>query len=287
MGNRRSLNIGFGAGKKPRETQKSCVNWYDYGARMYDAELGRWHVIDNKAEKYTSTSTYTYALNNPVIFIDPDGNEVKVANNIANTRSYAIFSKTQMGQILEGRFRTGSMKNHTLSIAVSGRGGFGAYVVRGNERIHISKVKASQLSGNYSFEFSITTTVGTEGYGEGAEILGHEAFLHGKKTIDAVEKLIESGIKGEDLAKALNELGIDSQIIDDKGEVMIPATGSGGADHAKIVKGEDFDLQDYVEEAKDATNKENEKKDIQDKYDYDKSEYQKDPWIMWWINGGN
>jgi len=48
---------------------------------MYDPALGRWHVIDNKAEKYYSTNPYTYALNNPVIFIDPDGNEVIATNS--------------------------------------------------------------------------------------------------------------------------------------------------------------------------------------------------------------
>jgi RHS repeat-associated protein len=51
------------------------LNMYDYGARNYDPTLGRWENVDNMAEKYHSNSPYVYANNNPIIYVDLDGNE--------------------------------------------------------------------------------------------------------------------------------------------------------------------------------------------------------------------
>lgn len=59
-----------------KELQKDFhLQWYDYGARFYDPQVGRWTTVDPLAEKHPNQNPYLFCNGNPILFMDPDGRD--------------------------------------------------------------------------------------------------------------------------------------------------------------------------------------------------------------------
>ena len=66
----RKHNYGYN-GKE--ENDELGLGTLDFGARNYDASLGRWMNIDMKSEAYYPVTPYQYVLNNPIVHVDHNG----------------------------------------------------------------------------------------------------------------------------------------------------------------------------------------------------------------------
>lgn len=63
----------------------SGLEWIDYGARMYDGQIGRFFTKDRFAEKYISSSPYGYVNNDPIHYTDINGDRINLKQLISNS----------------------------------------------------------------------------------------------------------------------------------------------------------------------------------------------------------
>jgi RHS repeat-associated protein len=101
---------------------------YYYGARYYDPRASLWASVDPLAEKYPSMSPFSYAANNPLIYIDPNGKEIegvtaadaqKAQNDIKSMFSGSKFSKFRDLISLDGK-KFNKINGESLNSALDG-----------------------------------------------------------------------------------------------------------------------------------------------------------------------
>ena len=183
---------------------------YYYGARYMDPKISMWLGVDPLMEKYPNLTGYCYTMDNPIKFIDPDGNKIvpwrvylngsglsvgqKWHSNKRFMKAMQIFGQTTYGKQFISSF-TEQGKTH---YGVKGNGKYKNYeieiLVGDYKNITDKFTSTGSKEGSFSMEndndnlkfvFYINTTGNT--IGEILETIVHEFGLHGSD----VEKLIK------------------------------------------------------------------------------------------------
>ena len=90
--------------RKETAYEKMCGNYTYFGARYYTPELSIWLSVDALSDKYPNLSPFAYCANNPVILVDPDGNQFGAPDPPGKRSLWnTIFNRTRAGNNLVKR----------------------------------------------------------------------------------------------------------------------------------------------------------------------------------------
>jgi RHS repeat-associated protein len=105
----RKVNEGYRYGFNGKEQDPEVNENYDFGARMYDARVGKWLALDPLMKKYPGESPYLFVGGNPLVYNDPDGKDRVITTLVTRylgDGSIVVVTKVEVSKGLDTYHKT-------------------------------------------------------------------------------------------------------------------------------------------------------------------------------------